>query len=146
MSEIGTDVNQTEIASLNHIKGQPHIIELLRTSLDAYFQNRAIKQDKTTFGPVLLVGPSGTGKTAIAKAIHCELANLKFVETNGEMLNSSTELTHILLTADSDTTVLVDEAQAFCLGAFHLAVQSILLLASLSPLVFCTATAQAGFH
>jgi len=55
--QIGTDVNQTEITSLNHIKGQPHIIELLRTSLDAYFQNRAIKEEKTTFGPVLLVGP-----------------------------------------------------------------------------------------
>lgn len=110
--EIGTDVNQTTITSLNHIKGQPHIVELLRTSLDAYFQNRAKKEDKTCFGPVLLVGPSGTGKTAIAKAIHCELANLKFIETNGEMLNSSSELTHILLTADNNTTILCDEAQA----------------------------------
>jgi Holliday junction DNA helicase RuvB len=109
---MGTDVNQTEVTSLNHIKGNPHIVELLRTSLDAYFQNRAIKQEKTTFGPVLLVGPSGTGKTAIAKAIHCELANLKFVETNGEMLNSSAELTYILLTSDHDTTILIDEAQA----------------------------------
>jgi len=112
MTEVGTDVNQTEITSLNHIKGNPLLIEVLRTSIDAYFQNRAIKQDKTTFGPVLLVGPSGTGKTAIGKAIHCELANMKFVETNGEMLNSSTELTHILLTADHDTTILVDEAQS----------------------------------
>ena len=112
MENVGTDVNQTEITSLNHIKGQPHLVELLRTSLDAYFQNRAIKQEKTTFGPVLLVGPSGTGKTAIAKAVHCELANAKFVETNGEMLNSSAELTYILLTADHDTTILVDEAQA----------------------------------
>jgi Holliday junction DNA helicase RuvB len=110
--QIGTDVNQTEITSLNHIKGQPHIIELLRTSLEAYFQNRAIKKEKTTFGPVLLVGPSGTGKTAIAKAIHCELANAKFIETNGEMLNSSAELAHILLTSDNDTTILIDEAQA----------------------------------
>jgi Holliday junction DNA helicase RuvB len=59
-----------------------------------------------------LVGPSGTGKTAIGKAIHCELANMKFVETNGEMLNSSSELNHILLTADHDTTILIDEAQA----------------------------------
>lgn len=109
---IGTDVNQTEITSLNHIHGNPLLVELLRTSLDAYFQNRAIREDKTTFGPVLLVGPSGTGKTAIAKAIHCELANLKFVESNGEMLNSSAELTHILLTANHDTTILIDEAQA----------------------------------
>ena len=109
---IGTDINQTEITSLNHIHGNSHLVELLRASLDAYFQNRAIKNDKTTFGPVLLVGPSGTGKTAIAKAIHCELANMKFVETNGEMLNSSTELIHILLTADQDTTILIDEAQA----------------------------------
>jgi holliday junction DNA helicase RuvB len=109
---IGTDVNQTEVTSLSHIKGNQHIVELLTTSLDAYFQNRAIKEDKTTFGPVMLVGPSGTGKTAIAKAIHCELANIKFVETNGEMLNSSSELTHILLTADAETTILIDEAQA----------------------------------
>jgi Holliday junction DNA helicase RuvB len=97
---------------LNHIKGNPHIVELLRTSLDAYFQNRAVREEKTTFGPALLVGPSGTGKTAIGKAIHCELANMKFVETNGEMLNSSSELNHILLTADHDTTILIDEAQA----------------------------------
>ena len=122
---IGTDVNQTEITSLNHIKGKSLIIELLRTSLDAYFQNRAIKRDKTTFGPVLLVGPSGTGKTAIAKAIHCELANLKFVETNGEMLNSSTELTHILLTSDSDTTILIDEAQALCKKNQHILLTAI---------------------
>jgi Holliday junction DNA helicase RuvB len=122
---IGTDVNQTEVTSLNHIHGNPHLIELLRASLDAYFQNRAIKEDKTTFGPVLLVGPSGTGKTAIAKAIHYELANLKFVETNGEMLNSSTELTHILLTADSDTTILIDEAQALCKKNQHILLTAI---------------------
>lgn len=112
MDNIGTDVNQTQITSLSHIKGLPQIVDLLRTSLDAYFQNRTVNLEKTTFGPVLLVGPSGTGKTAIAKAIHCELANSNFVETNGETLNSSSELNHILLTADRDTTILIDEAQA----------------------------------
>ena len=131
--EIGTDVNQTTITSLNHIKGQPHIVELLKTSLDAYFQNRAIKEEKTCFGPVLLVGPSGTGKTAIAKAIHCELANLKFVETNGEMLNSSSELTHILLTADKDTTILLDESQALNSKNQH-----ILLTAISEKILFAT--------
>ena len=34
-----------------------------------------------TFGPVLLVGPSGTGKSLTAKANHSELANLNLVDT-----------------------------------------------------------------
>jgi len=96
---IGTDVNQVEITSLSHIKGQPHIQEVLRVSIDAFFQNRA-NNDKSTFGPVLLLGPSGTGKTLTAKAIHSELANLNLVESNGEMLNNTAELTSVLLTAD----------------------------------------------
>ena len=122
---IGTDVNQVDITSLSHIKGQEQIVQLLRTSLDAYFQNKSLKQDKTTFGPVLLVGPSGTGKSVISKAIHCELANSKFVETNGEMLNSSSELTHILLTSDNDTTILIDEAQALNTKNQHILLSAI---------------------
>ena len=38
---VGTDVNQIEITSLNHIRGQPQVQELLRVSIDAYFQNKA---------------------------------------------------------------------------------------------------------
>ena len=42
MSEktIGTDVNQTEITSLSHIHGQPQVQEVLRLSIDAYFQKK----------------------------------------------------------------------------------------------------------
>ena len=100
----GTDICQIEITSLNHIKGLPQIRELLRVNLDAYFQSRAKDGKNSTFGPVLLVGPSGTGKTLTAKAIHSELANLNLVETNGEFLNNNYELVSILLTADENTT------------------------------------------
>jgi Holliday junction DNA helicase RuvB len=109
---IGTDINQIELTSLNHIKGVPQIRELLRVNLDAYFQSRAKEGKNSTFGPALLTGPSGVGKSLTAKAIHCELANLNLVETNGEFLNNSSELTSILLTADENTTVFIDEAQA----------------------------------
>ena len=69
MSEkiIGTDVNQTEITSLSKIRGQKKVSDLLKVNLEAYFQSRSTG-NPSTFGPVLLCGPSGTGKSLIAKA------------------------------------------------------------------------------
>ena len=120
----GTDVNQVEITSLSHIKGQPQVQELLRVSIDAYFQNRANNED-SILGPVLLLGPSGTGKTITAKAIHCELANLHLIESNGEMLNNTTELISILMLADENTTILIDECQALSTKAQHILLTAI---------------------
>ena len=116
---IGTDINQIEITSLSHIKGQPQVQELLRVNIDAYFQNRA-NNGNSSFGPALLLGPSGVGKTLTAKAIHSELANLNLVESNGEMLNNTAELTSVLLTADDNTTIFIDECQALNSKAQHL--------------------------
>lgn len=106
--EIGTDVNQVAITSLNHIRGQKKVTDLLKVNLDAFFQSR---QNKTAgaFGPCLLCGYSGTGKTLVAKALHAELGNLDLIETNGEMLSSSGELVSILLSATENTTVFIDE-------------------------------------
>ena len=121
---IGTDVNQVEITSLTHINGEPQVQDILRVSIDAYFQQRA-KNENSSFGPVILLGPSGTGKTLTAKAIHCELANLKLVESNGEMLNNTIELTSALLTADNNTTIFIDECQALSTKAQHLLLTAI---------------------
>ena len=107
---IGTDVNQIEILSLSKIRGQKKVNDLLQVNLDAYFQSRQTGKP-STFGPVLLCGPSGTGKTLVAKAIHAELANLNLIETNGEMLSNSGELVSILLSATADTTIFIDECQ-----------------------------------
>jgi len=120
----GTDVNQIEITSLSHINGQDKVVDVLQVNLSAYFNSRQ-NGSGSTFGPVLLVGPSGTGKTLVAKAIHCELANLKLIETNGEMLNSCSELNSILLTADDNTTVFIDECQALNSKAQHILLTAI---------------------
>ena len=60
--QVATDINQVEITSLSRIKGQKQVVDLLRVNLDAYFNSRS---DGTApaFGPVLLCGPSGTGKS-----------------------------------------------------------------------------------
>jgi len=107
---IGTDVNQFEITSLSKIRGQKKVNDLLKVNLEAYFQSRQ-NGNPGSFGPVLLCGYSGTGKSLIARALHAELANLNLIETNGEMLSNSGELVSILLSATENTTIFIDECQ-----------------------------------
>ena len=77
MAEIGTDVNQIKINSLSRIQGQPDVVNLLQVNLESYFNSRATAKPENmpSFGPVLLVGPSGTGKSLVSQALHSELAN-----------------------------------------------------------------------
>ena len=121
---IGTDIDQVEITSLNHIHGQPQVQELLRVSIDAHFQNKA-NNKTSSCGPFLLLGPSGVGKTMTARAIHAELANLKLIESNGEMLNNTVELIAALLTADENSTIFIDECQALSTRAQHILLTAI---------------------
>ena len=51
---VGTDVNQVEITSLSHIVGQAQVREVLRVSIDSYFQHRANNPDIGRFQCFLL--------------------------------------------------------------------------------------------
>ena len=118
---IGTDINQVETIPLSKLKISSSILDLLQVSIDAYFNNRASSNaEDVSWGPCLLVGPSGTGKTLVAKGIHSALANLNMIETNGEMINNSAELIAILLSADNNTTIFIDEAQAINTKSQHI--------------------------
>jgi len=108
---VGVDVNQVKITSLSHIQGQPQVVNKLNVHISAHFNNRSeSKNADSSFGPVAFYGPSGTGKTMIAKAIHAELGNLNLIETNGVTMNTKAELYTILLNADDNTTIFIDEA------------------------------------
>jgi len=106
-----TDVNQVQPASLHHIQGQRQVIENLIVNLRAYFNAKSSCNNPITFGPVILCGPSGTGKTMVAKAVHAELGNLKLIETNGVTINNWEDLFTVLLDANENTTIFIDEAQ-----------------------------------
>jgi len=117
----GIDINQIKITSLSHIQGQEHVVKTLKLHLDAYFNIRShYGNSNPVFGPVILTGPSGTGKTLVAKAIHAELGNLHLIESNGVTINKKSELFSILLNADSNTTVFIDEAQGMNSKSQHL--------------------------
>jgi len=120
MTEItfGTDVNQVEILNLSKIRGQ-NKVDLLKVNLDAYFQSRGTGKP-SSFGPTLLCGSSGTGKTLVAKALHAELGNLELIETNGEMLSNASELISILVSANENTTVFIDECQGMNSRSQHI--------------------------
>ncbi|MBC8472618.1 MAG: AAA family ATPase [Planctomycetes bacterium] len=117
----GIDINQIKITSLSHIQGQPHVVKTLKLHLDAHFNIRSdYANSNPVFGPVMLTGPSGTGKTLIASAINAELGNSRFIESNGVTINKKTELFSILLNADANTTIFIDEAQGMNSKAQHI--------------------------
>ncbi len=114
---VGTDVNQVRLTSLSHVRGQPEVINKLKVHLYAYFNMRSTRESfNSPFGPILLSGPVGSGKTTVAKVVHAELGNLNLIETNGVTMNNKLECYSVLLDADESTTILVDESQALNAG------------------------------
>ncbi len=108
---VKVDVNEIKLTSLSHIHGQPQVTDKLNVYLSAHFNTQSgFNNSDSPFGPVILTGPSGTGKTMTAKAIHAELGNLNLIETNGVTMNTKAELYTILLNANENTTVFIDEA------------------------------------
>ena len=104
---IASDVSAAEPTCLEHIRGQEQVVDVLRTTIAAYFNDRMADR-KPVFGPVALVGPSGTGKTLVAKALHAELGNTDYKSVNGQNLGSSQNIYSYFLDANDNSTLFID--------------------------------------
>ena len=121
-----TSVSQIEITRLDQIKGQEGVTNKLKVHLGAHSKIFSITVDvDLPFGPVILVGPLGTGKTSVAKAIHSERHNTHWLQTNGAMLNTPRKLLTTLLNADDDTTICIDEAHKMSPKTQHILTSAI---------------------
>lgn len=99
--EPASEVNDLTPSSLNHIIGQPHVVEQIKVALDA------CQQDGNPFPHSLLVGPAGTGKSQIANVIAKEMAS-DFEEVLASSLNEGS-LNALLLSAKDKGIIHIDE-------------------------------------
>jgi hypothetical protein len=88
MQNIGNDVNQVKINSLSKIQGQPDVVKVLYTNLEAFFNARATAKPQAmpSISPIFLAGPSGCGKSLVAQALHCELGNLNTISPDANTI------------------------------------------------------------
>jgi Holliday junction DNA helicase RuvB len=103
------DISAVAPPTLDHVTGQKAAVEMLRVALAAFWADRGAGLHPT-FGPVLMEGPAGTGKTLLAGIVARELGGT-LRETLGQTLGcGGDDLNELLLEATDDTVIFIDEA------------------------------------
>ena len=98
-----TEVGDVSPTSVSHIIGQQSVVEQVKVSIEAAFQ------DRRRFDHALLVGPPGVGKSALANVISQEMAT-PFAEVLGQSLRTDSDLNGLLLQASDKAVLHIDEA------------------------------------
>jgi Holliday junction DNA helicase RuvB len=108
-NDISPDVSVGEPTCLTKIRISPRIKEVIQTSIDAYFNDKMAGRNPQ-YGPLALIGPSGTGKSLVARSVGGALG-LNINSINGHSLTGH-NLYSFFLDANETTTCLhIDEAQ-----------------------------------
>src|SRR5262249_40351625 len=97
------EINDVAPTSLSHIIGQKSVVAQVGVALEAAFA------DGKKFDSALLIGPAGTGKSALARVIADEMA-ASLHEVLGQSVASFADLNSLLLTARDREIIHVDEA------------------------------------
>jgi Holliday junction DNA helicase RuvB len=97
------EINDVQPSSLRHIVGQKSVVEAVTVAIDA------CQMDARRFDHALMVGPPGTGKTAICQILAAELA-ADYFEILGQSIKNASDLNGVLLAATPGSILFFDEA------------------------------------
>jgi Holliday junction DNA helicase RuvB len=97
------EINDVCPSSLKHLIGQFGVIAQTSVAIEAAFA------DGRRFDDALLVGPAGTGKTALAQVVACEMA-AGFHEVLGQSIKTPADLNALLLSGKDKDIIHIDEA------------------------------------
>ncbi len=100
--------SQPIITSLNHVVGQKRAVVVLRTAIDAYFNERAKTSTEDAFPHLLMCGPGGTGKTLLSELIARELCTKCHVELAQNIGNIGV-MQGMLMMLEPGHILLIDE-------------------------------------
>jgi Holliday junction DNA helicase RuvB len=96
------------IACLNHVIGQSRAVTVLRTAIDAYFNDRFKTGGEITFPHVLMCGPGGTGKTLLAEIVSRECCANCHTELAQNIANPG-QMQGLLMMLEAGDILFLDE-------------------------------------
>jgi Holliday junction DNA helicase RuvB len=103
-------MSETEpiIPTLNQVVGQQRAVRVLRTALDAYWNERSKTGEENAFPHFLVVGPSGTGKTTLTELVSRELCTKVEVQL-AQNLQNIQQIQGLLMMLEPGHILLIDE-------------------------------------
>lgn len=103
-------MSETEpiIPTLNQVVGQQRAVRVLRTALDAYWNERSKTGEEGAFPHFLVVGPSGTGKTTLTELVARELCTKVEVQL-AQNLQNIQQMQGLLMMLEPGHILLIDE-------------------------------------
>lgn len=96
------------ISSLSHVIGQARAVNVLRTALDAYFNDRPKNGGDAALPHILMAGPGGTGKTLLSEIVAQECCTKCHTELAQNIANPG-QMQGLLMMLEPGDILFLDE-------------------------------------